>query len=142
MVVDEKELSQLADISVVHQHQDWVHEHSQQVKAQILLKNVLCCLDLGLHQLCKIREGELNLIVHKCVFSLISVHLHLVDGVLCDDTAEQTEEMQLPHGAGAVVEKSVVPHLNDAAAHVCELADLNTVKTMLQDHQLTVIDEL
>ena len=103
---------------------------------------MLCCLDLGLHQLHKIREGELNLIVHKCVFSLIPAHLHLVDGVLCDDTAEQTEEMQLPHGAGAVVEKSVVPHLNDAAAHVCELADLNTVKTMLQDHQLTVIDEL
>ena len=103
---------------------------------------MLCCLSLGLHQLCKIREGESDLIVHKCVFSLISVHLHLVDSVLCDGTAEQTEEMQLSHETEAVIEKSVVLHLDNAATHVCELTSLNTVKIMLQDHQLTVIDEL
>ena len=103
---------------------------------------MLCCLDLGLHQLHKIRESESDLIVHKCVFFLISVHLHLIDSVLHNDTAEQTEEMQLSYRAEAVVEKSVIPHLDNAAAHVCELTDLNTVKTMLQDHQLTVIDEL
>ena len=70
------------------------------------------------------------------------MHLHLIDSVLHNGAAEQVKEMQLPHGAGAVVEKSVVPHLDDAAAHVCRLISLNTVKTMLQDHQLTVIDEL
>ena len=142
MTVSEKGLSWSADIPVVHQCQDWVHGHGQQVKAQILLENVLCCLSLGLHQLCKIREGESDLIVHKCVFSLISVHLHLVDSVLCDDTAEQAEEMQLPHGVEAVIKKSVILHLDDAVTHVCELISLNTVKIMLQDHQLTVIDEL
>ena len=70
------------------------------------------------------------------------MHLHLVDDVLHDGAVKQTEEMQLPYGVRAVVEKSVVLHLDDAAAHVCELASLNTVKIMLQDHQLTVIDEL
>ena len=103
---------------------------------------MLCCLDLDLHQLCKIRESELNLVVHKCVFSLISAHLHLVNSVLCDDTVKQTEEMQLSYEAEAVIEKSVILHLDDAAAYVCRLISLNTVKIMLQDHQLTVINEL
>ena len=103
---------------------------------------MLCCFSLDLHQLCKIRESELNLIVHKCVFSLISVHLHLIDSVLHNDTAEQMKKMQLPHEAETVIEKSVILHLDNAAAHVHELISLNTVKIMLQDHQLTVIDEL
>ena len=70
------------------------------------------------------------------------MHLHLIDDVLCDDTAEQAEEMQLSHEVKTVVEKSVISHLDNAAAYVCRLISLNTVKIMLQNHQLTVIDEL